>query len=785
MLVVDGRGGLARLGRRRGVGSHRPAPTSSSSWTARWSPRPSSTPTSTRRDRPGPDRPRPAPARPPWPTRCAAVEDVAVDAAAGIVLGHGLGRDRAGPSAAPPTRAELDRAAVRRRRATSRGSTCTRRWSSSALLAACPDVRGPTAGTHDGRLTARRPPRGPRDRTGRGDRRGSGRRPSAPPGAAAPPGRDRRSTSSAARRSPAPTTSAACSRWRRGRARPEVVGLLGRARRGRAGPRARRRSARRRPVRRRRHRVAHGVACARSTPTPTPPGQRLPRPPQQVRDHVVACTEAGLQAGLPRHRRRRPRRRCSRGFEAAADRSAARTRPGRAAPAGARRDARRRSDRPAARLGVHASVQPAFDALWGGDGGMYAQRLGRRARRRHEPVRRRWPTAGVPLALGSDSPVTPLGPLGRGAGAPSTTATPGQRLAPGRAFAAPHAAGRAARARRRRGPRHRRAASSPCGRRPSSSCRLRDDRVPPGAPTRARTRACPTSRPDAPRRLPAHRRPRPHRPRRRGSPRVSTASAAPSRLDLDPAVVRWARALATQAGAPVVRWPSTPHHRVGRARGAAAGRAGRRRRRAGCRGSTGWSTPCAARSVWSTAWRCRCGTRCAAARRRDLLDAGPEGRRRVGAVPRARGPRRPTGRADGPRGAAAAGIARIDRQRAARERLVARLGDAPRRPWIYLIVATGDIYEDIPQAQAAAREGADVIAVIRSTGQSLLDYVPEGATREGYAGTYATQENFRLMRAALDERQRGARPLRPARRTTRPGCACRRSPRWPAWSGWT
>ncbi len=38
-------------------------------------------------------------------------------------------------------------------------------------------------------------------------------------------------------------------------------------------------------------------------------------------------------------------------------------------------------------------------------------------------------------------------------------------------------------------------------------------------------------------------------------------------------------------------------------------------------------------------------------------------------------------------------------------------------PWIYLIVATGDIYEDIPQAQAAAREGADVIAVIRSTGQ--------------------------------------------------------------------
>jgi beta-lysine 5,6-aminomutase alpha subunit len=103
------------------------------------------------------------------------------------------------------------------------------------------------------------------------------------------------------------------------------------------------------------------------------------------------------------------------------------------------------------------------------------------------------------------------------------------------------------------------------------------------------------------------------------------------------------------------------------------------------------------------------------------------------------------------RAAVSRGIRRIDAARRERDRLITRLGDQPRRPWIYLIVATGDIYEDIPQAQAAAREGADVIAVIRSTGQSLLDYVPEGPTREGYAGTYATQENFRLMRAALDD----------------------------------
>ncbi len=100
------------------------------------------------------------------------------------------------------------------------------------------------------------------------------------------------------------------------------------------------------------------------------------------------------------------------------------------------------------------------------------------------------------------------------------------------------------------------------------------------------------------------------------------------------------------------------------------------------------------------------------------------------------------------------GLDLVDARRKEREQLVDELGDPPRKPWIYLIVATGDIYEDIPQAQAAARAGADVIAVIRSTGQSLLDFVPEGATREGFAGTYATQENFRLMRAALDETSR-------------------------------
>ncbi|MFA6029631.1 MAG: lysine 5,6-aminomutase subunit alpha [Elusimicrobiota bacterium] len=76
---------------------------------------------------------------------------------------------------------------------------------------------------------------------------------------------------------------------------------------------------------------------------------------------------------------------------------------------------------------------------------------------------------------------------------------------------------------------------------------------------------------------------------------------------------------------------------------------------------------------------------------------------------------------------------------------------AAKDPLLYVIVATGNIYEDVKQAQAAALQGADIVAVIRTTAQSLLDYVPYGATTEGFGGTYATQENFRIMRAALDE----------------------------------
>jgi len=94
---------------------------------------------------------------------------------------------------------------------------------------------------------------------------------------------------------------------------------------------------------------------------------------------------------------------------------------------------------------------------------------------------------------------------------------------------------------------------------------------------------------------------------------------------------------------------------------------------------------------------------------------------------------------------------RVRGNRRRREELLARYAGRNHSPLLYVIVATGNIHEDVKQARAAASQGADVVAVIRTTAQSLLDYVPFGATTEGFGGTYATQENFRIMREALDE----------------------------------
>ncbi|MEU9948634.1 amidohydrolase [Streptomyces sp. NPDC047939] len=130
----------------------------------------------------------------------------------------------------------------------------------------------------------------------------------------------------------------------------------------------------------------------------------------QIAAHVAACTEAGLQAG----------------FHAIGDAALTAVVDGTRAAAekvglGRVRAARHRVEHAEmltpetvaafAELGLTASVQPAFDAAWGGEEGMYARRLGAGRARTLNPYAALL-RAGVPLAFGSDSPVTPLDPWG-------------------------------------------------------------------------------------------------------------------------------------------------------------------------------------------------------------------------------------------------------------------------------------------------------------------------------------------------------------------------------------
>nr|WP_258023977.1 amidohydrolase [Streptomyces bambusae] len=129
-----------------------------------------------------------------------------------------------------------------------------------------------------------------------------------------------------------------------------------------------------------------------------------------VAAHVAACTEAGLQAG----------------FHAIGDAAVGAVVEGVRAAAEkvglARiRAARHRVEHAEmmtpqtiaafAELGLTASVQPAFDAAWGGADGMYADRLGADRAATLNPYAALL-KAGVPLAFGSDAPVTPLDPWG-------------------------------------------------------------------------------------------------------------------------------------------------------------------------------------------------------------------------------------------------------------------------------------------------------------------------------------------------------------------------------------
>lgn len=127
-----------------------------------------------------------------------------------------------------------------------------------------------------------------------------------------------------------------------------------------------------------------------------------------IEDHVIRATEAGLQAG----------------FHVIGDRATDLVMAGMAAAA-------RRCGEPAmraaahrlehaemlddehiarmSRLGMIASMQSMFDALWGSPGGMYEQRLGpKRAARMNRLAD--VCAAGILLALGSDSPVTVMNP---------------------------------------------------------------------------------------------------------------------------------------------------------------------------------------------------------------------------------------------------------------------------------------------------------------------------------------------------------------------------------------
>jgi predicted amidohydrolase YtcJ len=91
----------------------------------------------------------------------------------------------------------------------------------------------------------------------------------------------------------------------------------------------------------------------------------------------------------------------------------------------------------AARLGswgVIASVQPNFDAMWGGPCGMYVQRLGAERGRKLNQLAL-LASEGVPLAFGSDTPVTSMNPWTT-VRAAAQHRTEGSAVSPRAAFAA-------------------------------------------------------------------------------------------------------------------------------------------------------------------------------------------------------------------------------------------------------------------------------------------------------------------------------------------------------------
>jgi beta-lysine 5,6-aminomutase alpha subunit len=194
---------------------------------------------------------------------------------------------------------------------------------------------------------------------------------------------------------------------------------------------------------------------------------------------------------------------------------------------------------------------------------------------------------------------------------------------------------------------------------------------------------------------------------------VTSRTRPAGKLDLDPVTVRKARSLARRAGKPIVDL-ATKHTtvsveratlRLGGLQGADAdGIPWVNRLLDSVRGDVGVEHGVAL-PVWDALVRGEAEDLSTLAQKASAGSVRfrlPEGRDMVRARSAAR---KQVG----------AGLRRVDGRRRERDRLVKKWGDPDHAPWIYLIVATGDIYEDIPQAQQAAREGADVIAVIRST----------------------------------------------------------------------
>ena len=227
--------------------------------------------------------------------------------------------------------------------------------------------------------------------------------------------------------------------------------LLGRARRRRAGPRARRAGRRRRPVRRRRDRLAHRLPArvyadddhVRARATSTPPrsattSSPAPRPgcrPASTRSATARWTRSSRASREAAEQAGRGRRRAGRGTASSTSRWST---PSMIADAGPTSASSHR-------------VQPAFDRLWGGETGMYVERLGRRPGAVRSTRSPRWRPPASALALGSDSPVTPLDPWGA-VRAAVRHRTPGQSDSTVAAAFAAHtaAAGWHGRARRRR-----------------------------------------------------------------------------------------------------------------------------------------------------------------------------------------------------------------------------------------------------------------------------------------------------------------------------------------------